>query len=128
MLPTSQLSIFLQKVPPELQDIVLELRSLIASVAPYAIEVRHSRGFSYYDDRRGGPVSAGICQIIIFKDHIRLAFIHGAFLPDPHGLLQGEAKYKKYIRLDSFSGTPWDYLKTMIEASANFDPYHLANR
>jgi hypothetical protein len=128
VLPTSQISFFLQKVPPEFQDIVLELRSLIASVAPYAIEVRHSRGFSYYDDRRGGPVSAGICQIIILKDYIRLAFIHGAFLPDPHGLLQGEAKYKKYIRLDSFSGTPWDHLKTMIEASTNFDPYRLAKR
>jgi hypothetical protein len=128
VLPTSQLSIILQKVPPDLQDIVLELRSLIASVAPYITEVRHSRGFSYYDDRRGGPVSAGICQIIIFKDHIRLAFIHGAFLPDPQGLLQGEPKYKKYIRLDSFAGAPWDYLKTMIEASANFDPSSLTNR
>jgi len=128
MLPTSQLDRYLEHTPPELQDIVLELRNLIASVAPYAAEVRHSRGFSYYDDRRGGPVSAGICQINIFKDHIRLAFIHGAFLPDPQRLLEGAPKYKKYIRLTSFENTPWDYLKSLIMASANFDPRTLVAR
>ena len=128
MLPTSQLDHYLDHTSPELRDIVLELRNLIASVAPYAAEVRHSRGFSYYDDRCGGPVSAGICQIIIFKDHIRLAFIHGAFLPDPQRLLQGEPKYKKYIRLASFEDAPWDYLKGLIAASANFDPHTLRQR
>jgi hypothetical protein len=128
MLPTSQLENYLDHTSPELRDIVLELRNLIASIAPYTAEVRHSRGFSYYDDRRGGPVSAGICQIVIFKDHIRLAFIHGAFLHDPQGLLQGEPKYKKYIRLTSFEGAPWDYLKSLIEASANFDPRTLRQR
>jgi hypothetical protein len=128
MLPTSLLDSYLELLPPELRDIVFELRNLIASIAPFAAEVRHSRGFSYYDDRRGGPVSAGICQIIIFKDHIRLAFIHGAFLPDPQGLLEGEPKYKKHIRITSFDDAPWDYLKSLIAASANFDPRSLAAR
>jgi hypothetical protein len=105
-----------------LRDIVLELRNLIAAAAPDAAEVRHSRGFSYYDDKRGGTVSAGICQIIIFDDHVRLAFIHGAFLPDPLGLLVGDAKYKKYIRITSYDEAPWDYLELMITESSNFDP------
>jgi hypothetical protein len=100
----------------------LELRNLIASVTPDAAEVQHSRGFSYYDDRRGGTVSAGICQIIIYEDHVRLAFIHGAFLTDPLGLLIGGAKYKKYIRITSYKEAPWDYLKVMITESSNFDP------
>jgi hypothetical protein len=95
---------------------------LITSVAPDAAEVRHSKGFSYFHDQRGGTVSAGICQIIIFEDHVRLAFIHGAFLADPLGLLVGEAKYKKYIRITSYENAPWDYLKSMIAESSNFDP------
>ena len=101
---------------------MLELRNLIAAVAPNATEVSHSRGFSYYDDQRGGTVSAGICQISLFKDHVRLAFIHGAFLPDPKGLLVGDAKYKKYIRINSYEEAPWGYLKKMIIESAAFDP------
>jgi len=122
MLPTSQLAHYLEHTPPELRDIVLELRNLIAAAAPDAAELRHSRGFSYYDDQRGGTVSAGICQIVIFKDHVRLAFVHGAFLPDPKGLLVGEPKYKKYIRITSYEDAPWDYFKFMIKESVNFDP------
>lgn len=126
MLPTSQLDHYLEPIPPELRDIVLELRNLIASVAPDAAEVRHSRGFSYYDDKRGGTVSAGICQIAIFEDHVRLAFIHGAFLPDPQGMLISDAKYKKYVPIASYKDAPWDYLKGLITASTNFDPRTLS--
>jgi len=122
MLPTSNLVHHLDHVSPEIRDIVLELRNLIASIAPDAAEVRHSKGFSYFHGQRGGTVSAGICQIIIFEDHVRLAFIHGAFLPDPLGLLIGDAKYKKYIRITSYDEAPWDYLKLMITESSNFDP------
>jgi len=128
MLPTSQLDHYLEHTPPELRDIVFELRNLIASVAPYTAEVRHSKGFTYYDDKRGGPVSAGICQIGIYPDHVRLAFIHGAFLPDPRGLLEGDRLYKKYVRLASYDEAPWDYLKGLIVASANLDPRTLGAR
>jgi hypothetical protein len=122
MLPTSNLVHYLDHVSPEIRDIVLELRNLIASIAPDAAEVRHSKGFSYFHEQRGGTVSAGICQIIIFDDHVHLAFIHGAFLSDPLGLLMGDAKYKKYIRITSYDEAPWDYLKLMITESSNFDP------
>jgi len=122
MLPTSNLVHYLDHVSPEIRDIVLELRNLIASIAPDAAEVRHSKGFSYFHEQRGGTVSAGICQIIIFDDHVHLAFIHGAFLSDPLGLLIGDAKYKKYIRITSYDEAPWDYLKLMITESSNFDP------
>lgn len=128
MLPERSIEIYLQQVPVELRDIVLEIRNIVASVAPNATESQHSRGFSYYFKERGGPVSAGICQIGIFRDHIRLGFIHGAFLPDPQGLLVGEPKYKKHIRLYSYENTPWEYLRQLIEASSRFDPYTLKER
>jgi len=122
MLPTSGVIQYLDHVSLEIRDIVLELRNLITSVSPNATEVRHSKGLSYFHAQRGGTVSAGICQIIIFDDHVRLAFIHGAFLPDPLGLLVGDANYKKYIRIISYDEAPWDYLRSMIAKSSNFDP------
>jgi hypothetical protein len=103
----------------------MELRSIIASVAPNATEVFHSKGLTYYSKERGGPVSAGICQIGIYQDHIRLAFIHGAFLPDPRSTLVGDRKYKRYVRIVSYENTDWDYLKDLIVSSAHFDPYTL---
>ena len=126
MQPTRDIELYLAHLPIELQDIVLELRNIIASIAPTATETFHRKGFSYYDAERGGPVSAGICQIGLHRDHIRLAFIHGAFLPDPKGLLQGDRRYKRYVKLYSFNRAPWDDLQDLIAASANFDPRSIA--
>jgi hypothetical protein len=125
MLPTSQIQRLLQSLPPQLLDIVLEMRNLIALVASQATETRHSKGFTYYDKQRGGPVSGGICQISIYPDHARLEFIHGVFLNDPCGLLEveGKRKYKRFVRIYSYENTPWDALKELIHQSSNFDPY-----
>jgi hypothetical protein len=67
-------------------------------------------------------VSAGICQIGIHRDHVRLEFIHGAFLYEPRSLFEGTQKYKRYIRLKSYEDAPWDYLKQRIEEASQFDP------
>lgn len=123
MRPTAEIERCLQRTPPELRDIVLELRSLIVTVAPDITERIQRRGFTYYFAARGGPVSAGLCQIGLESDHIRLAFVHGAFLPDPRRLLEGPARYKRYVGLYSYAQTPWDDLKDLIAASARFDPH-----
>jgi len=125
MLPERFIEKHLEYVRPELRDIVLEIRNIVASVAPDATESQHSRGFSYYHKERGGPVSAGICQIGIYPDHVRLGFIHGAFIPDPEGRLVGEPKYKKHLRIYHFEDAPWEYIRGLIEAHARFDPYTL---
>lgn len=125
---TAEIEFCLQYTPTELRDIALELRNIIASVAPSATEVIRHEGFVYYDKSRGGPVSAGICQILLCQDHIRLAFIHGAFLPDPKGLLQGREKAKRYVPLSSYEAAPWEDLMALITASAQFDPHSLSLR
>jgi hypothetical protein len=125
MLPIHQIEVFLQYAPAHLQDIVLELRNIVAAVAMDADEVIRWGGLSYFHKGRGGLVSAGICQIEIKKDHIRLAFIHGSFLSEPRGLFEGGQKYKRYIKLRSYDDTPWNYLKQLIEEATQFDPRSL---
>ncbi len=123
MLPERYIENFLQQYPAELRDIVLEVRNIVASIAPDATEQQHSCGFSYYHKKWGGPVSAGICQTRIYRDHVRLAFIHGAFLMDPEGMLQGNTYPKRYLRIYSYEEAPWDYVRKLIEAHSKFDPY-----
>lgn len=125
MLHLHEVEGFLQRTPAPLQDIVLELRNIIASVAPDAAEAIRWGGLSYFHEGRGGIVSAGICQIGIESDHVRLAFLHGAFLHEPRGLFQGRHKYKRYISLRSYDDAPWEYLKHLIEEAAQFDPRFL---
>lgn len=110
-------------LPTERLDILLELRNLIARIAPDSTEVIHRTGITYYHSDRGGPVSAGVCQILIQSDHIELAFMHGAFLPDPHGLLEGDRIAKRFVRIISYDKAPWEAIADLIDASNRFNPY-----
>jgi hypothetical protein len=124
MIPLAELIAHYRNLPPELLDILVELRNLVAQIAPGASEEVRRQGLVYYCAERGGPVSAGICQILVQPDCIHLAFIHGAFLPDPAGLLRSEGRLaKRYARIDSYADAPWDELRALIEVHARFDPY-----
>lgn len=98
---------------------------VIASVAPDAAEVVRWGGLSYFHEGAGGIVSAGICQIGIHADHIRLAVVHGAFIKDPHQLFVGDQKYKRYVKIVTFDTAPWEDLKELITISAQFNPKSL---
>lgn len=104
-------------------NIILEIHNLVAEIAPSAAVDFHRKGLTYFNPDRGGHVSAGICQTFIMPDHIRLAFIHGACIPDPKHLLEGKTYPKRYIRIDSFDSAPWDDIKHLITAHNAFDPY-----
>jgi hypothetical protein len=123
MLTTAEIQNHFSMVPSEWMDIILELRSQIAQIAPGVTEELRKNGLSYYFADRGGPVSAGVCLIVVKEDHVRLGFIHGAFLPDPNRLLQGDRIAMRYVTISSFDTAPWDALATLIESSSRFDPY-----
>ena len=122
MLPIHEVKFFLKFTPEPLQDIVLELRNIIAEAASDAVEVIRWKGISYLHEGRGGVVSAGICQIGLHEGYIRLDFIHGAFLSDPKKLLEGNQKAKRFIKIKLYEEAPWEDLKQLIEESSRFDP------
>jgi hypothetical protein len=47
-------------------------------------------------------------------------------LPDPRGLLEGDRRYKRYVRVNSYAQAPWDRLKDLITLSSHFDPRTLS--
>lgn len=128
MLPIHHVQMFLQHTPEHLQDIVLELRNIIVSVAPDAVEVIRWGGLSYFHEGRGGIVSAGICQIGLHEDHVRLDFVHGIFLSDPKHLLRGKQKEKRFVEIRTYDEAPWEDLKQLIEESSRFDPRSLPSK
>ena len=126
MLPTHRIETILEGLPPELCDIVLELRSIIAQAAPEVTETIRKNYLSYYYAERGGPVSAGVCGVGLSHECIRLSFTHGAFIPDPQGLLQGDRLAMRWLILYSYDEIPWEAVRALIEAHARFDPRSLA--
>jgi hypothetical protein len=123
-----EIEAFLERKPEALKDIVFELLNLVAGIAPYATERILWGGLSYHDANRGGPVRVGICQIEVHADHVRLSFIHGAFLEDPDGLLQGDRLAKRYVWLEAYGSVPWEACADLIRASARFDPASLGSQ
>ena len=121
MLPYHTIEGFLKFTPPDLREIVLEMRNIVAEVAPDAIEdIRHGGIVCYFGS--GGPVSTGICGIAIKPDHVRLYFTHGAFIPDRSHLLRGSGKAMRYLKLSSYESVPWEEILTLIKDHADFDP------
>ncbi len=42
------------------------------------------------------------CAIIVYSKHINISFPSGAFLSDPHGLLQGTGKRIRHIKIRNY--------------------------
>ena len=113
---------FLSFTRPEIRDIALELRNLVALTCPAATERILWGGLSYHDPAKGGPVTGAICQIELERDQVRIAFIHGARLRDPDTLLAGERLSKRYVSVDSYEQAPWNAIRGMIAEAAAIDP------
>lgn len=125
LLPVTAVQAWLKHKPQDQADIAMGLRDLVVSLVPQAEERILWRGLSYHDPQRGGPVKGSLCQIEFHPGHVRLSFIHGAYLQDPWGLLQGERKAKRFVRLFTYAEVPWDALAGLIEGASRLDTSNL---
>lgn len=124
-LPAAEVMAWLAYKPADLADIAMGIRDLVLSIVPHAAERILWRGLCYHDPRRGGPVKGSLCQIEFHPGHVRLAFIHGAFLTDPDGLLEGDRKAKRFVKLFTYDDVPWEAIGQLIESAAGLDTSRL---
>lgn len=126
MLPTQFLEKKYSFLPNDQLDIFMELRNIIATIKPDVTEEPTRNSVTYYDSKKGGHVSAGVCAVVFCENHIEVRFIHGTFLPDPQQLLQGIRKYKRFLKIEKYDSAPWEAIRDLILASSQFDPYTLS--
>jgi hypothetical protein len=55
------------------------------------------------------------------KEHVTLAFLRGAALPDPEKLLEGKAKFVRNIRLRSLADVKRPGVKKLIAEAAKLN-------
>ncbi|SDK44703.1 hypothetical protein SAMN05421823_102753 [Catalinimonas alkaloidigena] len=100
---------------PPVQDLAFELRTLIQEVYPDVVEVPWPRqritGFGI------GPkkMSEHFCYIAVHRHHINLGFNHGGCLDDPTGLLGGEGKKFRHIKLATPDDIDHGALRQLLE-------------
>ena len=109
--------------PDEACDLALELREFIQEIAPELSETIAFNALCYYKpDRPYGVIGGNVCLIAPRDDCLHLAFIHGAFLSDPEGLLQGRAKAKRQIPIRASANIRRAAFKDLIHAAIAYTP------
>jgi hypothetical protein len=60
---------------------------------------------------------APFAYVGVFKDHVNVGFFHGAGLPDPGSLLQGEGKFMRHVKVTPGLALDASSLEALITAA-----------
>jgi hypothetical protein len=120
-----ELKRWLDALSPETKRIVLGLRYVVRRTIPDAEESLVWGSLSYHRPEVGGRVKGAVCQIVAKKGQVRLDFIHGIHLPDPHSLLEGDRLSKRYVPIGSVADARRPEVVALILEAAALDPRKL---
>jgi len=62
-----------------------------------------------------------LCVFVLGKEHVTLAFLRGAMLPDPQKLLEGKAKGVRNVKLKSLADVKRPGVKKLIADAAKMN-------
>jgi len=62
-----------------------------------------------------------LCVFVLGKEHVTLAFLRGAMLPDPEKLLEGKAKGVRNLKLRSLEDVKRPGVKRLIEEAVELN-------
>ncbi len=114
---------YLSNLPPDLQAITRELRTVARQNMPGAHEF-------IYHDAVGYSVSESpfdrICYIAPQKGYVNFGFFFGADLPDPEHLLIGEGKRLRHVKIRSVKDAKNPALGKLIAATWKEAPDSIA--
>jgi hypothetical protein len=107
---------FLEKYPPDIQQLVNKTRLLIAAVMPGMVEQVDipANLICYGTDRTNKGM---ICGIVIYPGYINLMLATGATLPDPDGLLVGTGKRARHVKIVSPEDVDAPGVRALIDAA-----------
>ncbi|MCK6480431.1 MAG: DUF1801 domain-containing protein [Planctomycetaceae bacterium] len=93
MKPYATFDLYLADQPAGNRAIIVALRKFVREAAPGLVEsVKWGNGCWLAD---GAPVAYVYSDV----DHVQFGFIRGASLRDPLGLLQGEARFVRHVKV-----------------------------
>jgi hypothetical protein len=116
MAQASELKNLLASYPPDIRDLALKARTLLAELLPGAEETIDFSvklvGFGY------GPGYKGlVCTLLLSKSGVKVGIAHGAELPDPNKILQGSGKVHRHVPLRTKADLKQPGLKPLLRAA-----------
>jgi Domain of unknown function (DU1801) len=116
--PEQQVRGFIAKFEPRHQTLIRAVRRALRQRLPTAFEMAYDN-YNFFVLGYGPTErpSDAIVSIAAGANGVGLCFIHGARLPDPHGLLLGSGNQTRFIRLDSASVLARPAVRALIAAA-----------
>jgi hypothetical protein len=111
-----EISAFLARYPAAIREMSEHLRRVMKQAMPEARETLYA-GQNHIGYGFGSGMRARICYICPMRDYVRLGFMYGAVLPDPDGLLLGEGKRLRHIKVRSMADARNASIVALIEAA-----------
>ncbi|MEP7324221.1 MAG: hypothetical protein ABI761_19985 [Saprospiraceae bacterium] len=110
-----ELKKFLSSFPQNLQDLALQLRSMVWGWYPEANELIYDNsnvlafGWSITD-----RLSYTFCTMSLYSSYMHFGFYDGKGIPDPKKLLLGKGNQYRYIIVHDFKSFPRAYIKKLV--------------
>lgn len=116
---------FLNGYETDLQDIFLEIRSLVIGALPDVREEITSKGVIFYhpDNANSGRwAKTGICYVTISDEVVEVGFMSLIPLKDTKSILSAPKGGKRKASFTDYEQVPWEALEALIQAAVEFDP------
>jgi hypothetical protein len=91
---------FLKGYPPPVREIAVKAREVIFSVMPDATEKVYP-GWKVIQYGAGADMKSVFAVLSPQRERVNLGLANGVDLPDPDGLLEGEGKAIRHVKLTS---------------------------
>jgi len=106
---------FLAAYEPRIAELAMATRALVLEEAPESIELIYdaysavSSGYSFT-----GRPSDTFVYIAAYAKRVNLGFYWGAFLKDPHGLLEGSGKQSRHLPVEEVGDLAKRHVRAFI--------------
>jgi hypothetical protein len=105
---------YVRSIEPDKRALVQTLRRLVKAQAPHLVELMKWGNVCW--------VGAGnVCLIHVEADHLDFGFFMGTSLPDPEGILVGNGKYLRMVKVRKAADIRPRALAGIIASAVAFD-------
>lgn len=110
------------EVPSDIQSVAKAARALLVEVMPGITEVPWGRQKTIGYGVGPKKMSDHFCYIAPYKNWVNLGFFYGADLPDPEGLLEGNGKLLRHIKISSLEMLKRPAIRSLVEEASTHLP------
>jgi hypothetical protein len=111
---------FLSRYDTSVRKLFLAARACILEEIPSASETVNDVSYTIVNAFTfSGRFKEAFCSVIAGKDHVNLGFQRGTEIADPSGLLEGNGKLHRHVRIANESGLDNPDLLQLIRTAAD---------